>query len=100
MDISFVRECIKNGCSYCESQEGMIVLDRKDNLLGHLKDNVNASCYRCNFLRGDMPYAAWLMLVPAIKEVRIAGLFGAWKRTRKWKKRKKKDLTSSVDVRE
>jgi len=89
LDASFVTECIKNGCSYCDSQEGMLVLDRKDNSIGHVKDNVNASCYRCNFLRGDMPYEAWLMLVPAIKEVRKAGLFGNWKLTRKYKKKKK-----------
>lgn len=53
-------------------------LDRIDNQKGHLKTNVNLSCIRCNLLRQDMPYDAWLMLVPTIRLIRERGLFGQW----------------------
>jgi hypothetical protein len=55
-----------------------MTVDRIDNNKGHLLTNVVPACLRCNLARGDMPYEAWLCLVPGLKEAREKGLFGAW----------------------
>jgi hypothetical protein len=55
-----------------------MTLDRIDNTIGHVKTNVKPACIRCNLLRRNMPYAAWLMLVPAVKKARKFGLFDGW----------------------
>lgn len=55
-----------------------MTLDRIDNTIGHVQTNVVAACVRCNYMRRDMPYAAWTRLVPLIKQLREEGLFGAW----------------------
>lgn len=65
-------------CSYCDEEQLRISLDRIDNALGHTQDNVVASCARCNFLRRDMPYQAWIAIAPSVKVARLAGLFGSW----------------------
>ena len=52
--------------------------DRIDNNLGHTKDNVVAACYRCNMIRGNMPYKAWLNIAPAIRDTVEKGLFDDW----------------------
>jgi hypothetical protein len=74
----FVEARIAGGCRYCGEKSLQMTLDRIDNGLGHLKDNVQAACIRCNLLRGHMPYDAWLALVPAVRATRIKGLFGDW----------------------
>jgi hypothetical protein len=74
----FIKTTIATGCSYCGETEIRIGLDRIDNAKGHTKDNVRAACMRCNYLRRDMPFAAWLTIVPAIRAAREAGLFGDW----------------------
>ncbi len=53
-------------------------MDMIDNAKGHTIENVVPSCYLCNKIRSDMPYAAWLELVPVIKRATEAGLFGEW----------------------
>jgi hypothetical protein len=79
----FIEELISNGCSYCGENKIMICLDRIDNSMGHIKDNVVAACVRCNYIRNSMPYEAWLHIVPLIKDAHIKGLFNNWK-TRFW----------------
>jgi hypothetical protein len=74
----FIEAMIINGCSYCGQIEGRMTLDRIDNSIGHLQNNVQPACLRCNYIRRDIPYEAWLALVPAVKEARIRGLFGTW----------------------
>lgn len=74
----FIASVVKNGCSYCGETELRMTVDRIDNSLGHLQSNVVAACVRCNLARGDMPYQAWLCLIPGIKEAREKGLFGIW----------------------
>jgi hypothetical protein len=74
----FIEEKIRNGCEYCGETSLRMTLDRKDNSKGHTKDNVNASCIRCNYMRRDMPYEAWLALIDKIREINILGLFGDW----------------------
>ena len=51
--------------------------------MGHLQSNVHSACIRCNLARGDMPYAAWLLLVPAMKQAKELGLFKEWDEKRK-----------------
>lgn len=79
LDLSFVEILISQGCSYCGETQLRIALDRIDNTQAHSKSNVVPSCIRCNYLRGSMPYAAWLHLAPAVREAREQGLFGAWR---------------------
>jgi len=55
-----------------------MTLDRVDNTCGHIQSNVVSACVRCNYMRRDMPYAAWLKLLPMIKQAREEGLFGTW----------------------
>lgn len=74
-----VEEILRDSiCSYCETTSVPMGLDRIDNTLGHSKANVVAACRRCNYLRRDMPYAAWCVIVPAVKQAELDGLFGTW----------------------
>ena len=79
LDIPFVDDAINRGCEYCGQRDGMMVMDRIDNTKGHLKENVKPACFRCNDIRSNMPYEAWVVLVPAIKQAYEWGLFGEWK---------------------
>lgn len=74
----FIRETISHGCEYCGETELQMTLDRKDNSIGHIPENVVPACVRCNHARRDMPYEAWLCLVPGLREARRRGLFGKW----------------------
>lgn len=79
LDREFVDKMLKVGqCSYCEETELKLTLDRIDNELGHVKDNVRLACIRCNDIRSDMPFEAWIILVPSIKQAREQGLFKGW----------------------
>ena len=78
LSVGRVEEVIAGGCSYCGEQEIRMTLDRKDNARGHELDNVVAACVRCNYLRRDMPYEAWMAVVPAIRAAKERGLFGSW----------------------
>jgi hypothetical protein len=68
LDKDFIKDKISNGCFYCGETKIRMTLDRIDNSLGHLKTNVNPACMRCNYLRRDMPYDAWLFLVEGIRK--------------------------------
>ena len=46
-------EFIKNPCYYCGDNNGIKTLDRKDNNLGHTKNNCVVACYICNETRWD-----------------------------------------------
>jgi hypothetical protein len=73
-----VSNLISQACSYCGETSLKMTLDRKDNSLGHTEENCVPCCLRCNFIRRDMPYEAWVKLAPTIRKIREAGLFGAW----------------------
>jgi len=81
LDRDFVREMISAGCRYCGDTTIRMTLDRIDNTKAHTRTNVVPACIRCNYIRGSMPYDAWLHLVPSIREARIMGLFGDWRTT-------------------
>lgn len=76
-----VVELLKSGlCSYCGDTESRLTLDRIDNEIGHLVSNVRVACMRCNGIRCNMPFTAWIAIVPAIRSARENGLFGSWHR--------------------
>jgi hypothetical protein len=75
---SVIESLISTGCQYCGATELKMTLDRMDNAFGHVVDNVVPCCIRCNYIRRDMPYEAWLLLIPSIRLAREQGLFGSW----------------------
>ncbi len=79
LDRGFVAEIISGGCAYCGATTGRMTLDRIDNLLAHTKQNVKPACVRCNHIRNDMPFSAWMRLVPVIRELVNEGAFGDWR---------------------
>ena len=78
LDLEFVQQMIVCPCAYCGESTLRMTLDRKDNDLGHLKSNVVTACIRCNYARGNMPYAAWLCLADGMRSARESGAFGDW----------------------
>lgn len=79
LTLDFVKELLgPHECMYCGDTEVKVTLDRIDNTLGHLKTNVNPACVRCNGIRGNMPYEAWMELVPKIREIREKGMLDGW----------------------
>jgi hypothetical protein len=74
----FIAEQIAKGCCYCGEKELRMTLDRVDNELGHMMDNVVPACIRCNYIRGNMPHEAWLCFRAALRRARRDGLFGDW----------------------
>ena len=78
LNVAFIETILAGGCSYCDEKEIMITLDSVNNDIGHLKDNVVAACVRCNYMRRDMPYNAWLVVAQSVRKARALGLFGEW----------------------
>jgi hypothetical protein len=74
----FVRECLSQPCVYCGETRLKMTLDRMDNKLGHIESNCVPCCVRCNYIRRDMPYEAWVVFVGAVRKAREDGLFGSW----------------------
>lgn len=75
----FIRSLTANGCTYCGCKEGRMTLDRVDNEKAHMRNNVVAACLRCNYMRGSMPFEAWMHIVPSVRSAFDLGLFGAWR---------------------
>jgi hypothetical protein len=73
-----VRRLIKHPCHYCGALEERMSIDRKDSSIGHTHENSVPCCLRCNSIKRDMPYEAWLILVPAVRTAQLSGLFGNW----------------------
>lgn len=74
----FVEQQITQPCSYCGETELRMTLDRVDNTKGHSQDNVVPACIRCNYLRRDMPYLAWIEVAKGVQKAREQNLFGNW----------------------
>jgi hypothetical protein len=74
----WITKQVANGCSYCGETELRMTLDRIDNAQGHTQTNVNAACIRCNYLRRDLPFAAWEVLIESVRKARELGAFGKW----------------------
>lgn len=78
LDKEWIRETISAGCFYCGEISLRMTLDRIDNAVGHIKNNLHPACLRCNYFRRDMPFEAWITIAPAVKAARESGLFGSW----------------------
>lgn len=74
----YIAEQIAKGCSYCGEKDLRMTLDRIDNEKGHTMDNTVPACIRCNYVRGNMPYEAWVLIARAMKRARKQGAFGDW----------------------
>lgn len=69
---------INRDCFYCGETLLRMSLDRVDNSKGHTMDNVIPACVRCNYIRKDMPYDAWIVVAVGMRQAREQGLFGGW----------------------
>ena len=78
LDRTFVAALIANPCSYCGGTELPMTVDRIDNTLGHIRTNVVPACFRCNLIRRDMPYEAWLTFSPVLRSLVETRGFGDW----------------------
>jgi hypothetical protein len=78
LTIEFIRALIAGGCEYCGEIALRMTLDRIENDLGHTKDNVKPACIRCNYIRRNIPYEAWLLLVPGVRNAVEQKKFGDW----------------------
>jgi len=78
LDEIVIAKFIELGCIYCGEKDLRITLDRIDNDRGYTMDNVKPACIRCNYARGNMPYAAWKFLAEGMRKARLAGAFGDW----------------------
>jgi len=78
IDLEYVREVITRPCDYCGDDNLRKTLDRIDNEIGHVRRNLVVACERCNYVRRDMPYEAWLLIAAAMRDARARDLFGKW----------------------
>lgn len=79
LSVQDIQELLDTGCcSYCGETAIKLTLDRIDNSIGHVMSNVVVACYRCNVLRGNMPYTAWINFIPVVRDTREKGLFDGW----------------------
>lgn len=66
----FVLDLCKKPCIYCGDTK-RIGLDRKDNSIGHTKDNVVPCCYDCNCARNNnFTHEEMLIIGKAIKKIK------------------------------
>ena len=78
LDREFVQELLTKPCSYCGETAERMTLDRIDNTKGHVRTNVVGACIRCNYVRGAMPYDAWVVVAEGMRKARERGLFEKW----------------------
>jgi hypothetical protein len=78
LTLEFCEGALRQPCSYCGGSAIRMTLDRVDNSIGHVQSNVVPACIRCNYVRGAMPYQAWLCLVEGVRVAMNQGLFGDW----------------------
>jgi len=58
----------KNPCFYCGGSVDTIGLDRVDNDIGYIIDNVVSCCTRCNKMKKNMEYEEFIALCRTIAE--------------------------------
>lgn len=75
---AFARAHLARPCIYCGRSDLPRLFDKIDSSRGYLQKNVAPCCERCLRLRQDMPIAAWLELVKAVRAADVKGLFGNW----------------------
>lgn len=70
-------ELMMLNCSYC-GRENSNGLDRLDNTLGHIDNNVVPCCEKCNYILGDLPVEAKELLKEGLTSIREKGLLEKW----------------------
>lgn len=84
-----ISTLLKQNCYYCEESDiTKLGLDRIDNNLGYLLNNVNTCCTTCNLLRRNIPYEAWIIMSKEMKCIREKGLLQNWKHLHSHRKQK------------
>src|SRR5665647_1084633 len=78
LDLEFVSQMIRKPCGYCGETAIRKTLDRIDNSLGHVRSNVVVACERCNLVRRNMPFDAWVVVARSMRRARTLELFGDW----------------------
>lgn len=78
LTLEYVQVSVTSSCTYCGTSSIKMTLDRIDNSLGHLQINCIPACIRCNYIRRNMPYEAWLKLAPTIRTLVEDGSFDGW----------------------
>jgi hypothetical protein len=84
LTIEFIKRQFSLPCSYCGTNSVQKSLDRIDNSKGHTTDNVVACCIRCNYIRRDIPYEAWLVISKSVKECVEKGLLDSYTTFARW----------------
>lgn len=79
----YIKEEISEGCTYCLAQDKKMTIDRINNDKGHTMDNIVGCCIDCNYLRKDMPFAAWTVVSKYVREARQNGLLENWSGSKK-----------------
>ncbi len=81
LDIDWISNTIQQPCAYCLRHLNVLdmSLDRIDNQKGHVKDNILPCCNMCNYFRRNMPFEAWLLLIPGLKKAINLHLLDEWK---------------------
>jgi len=74
----WLQERLKEPCFYCGRSDIKRSMDKIDTNKSYLIDNINISCLRCNLLRSDMPYDAWLIVLKGVIAADKAGDFKDW----------------------
>lgn len=78
LTVELIRSLIGSGCHYCGDLSRKMTIDRIENSKGHSSDNILPSCIVCNLVRGSMPYGAFVLLVPGLKQAFASGLLNGW----------------------
>lgn len=78
LKLADINAIITAPCLYCGDDQCFKTIDRIDNSIGHVKSNVVSACYRCNMVRGNMPFDAWMEMASGMRAAREKGLFGDW----------------------
>lgn len=73
----FAFRIMNQPCHYCHIQSAG-GLDRFDSNKGHLQTNCVPCCEKCNYILGDMPPQAKLLLQPGLAAIRNQGLLDDW----------------------
>ncbi len=74
----FIESCLEKPCLYCGEDSLLMTLDRKDSDIGYLESNCVPCCIRCNLVKADMPYEAWVVVSNGMRQAKELGLFGSW----------------------
>lgn len=77
--IKDIQELLTRPCQFCDETDlTKVKVDRKESQKGFTRKNIISCCIRCSRIKQNMPYKAWLVILPGIRIAKFAGLFGDW----------------------